>query len=513
MRFACEQCQTKYSIPDERVRGKILKIRCKNCSCLISVSESGVRAARPAESFPNPGLAGLADPGTEGGDSTMIGIEGNFLARPATLPSPSDEDEWHLSIDGSQNGPMQLRDLAQHVLEQAGSSAELFVWKDGFDGWKAVETVPEIQAAVEKVRGGGPRAALSAQAAPRAGGASSAAHADGGEDATQIGTLNLPADLGKLGEDEVQDASMLSLEPDAFEEHLPKKPQPTGKPPMRSAAPPPFKAPPQLGQKPPAPPLKPPPPSGRPAPVPGATPPALAAPPPAAKVAEAVPAAGSLLPAARTAAAEEPNSASAEPSVMSALDFSGPAFTKPQEPPPKPPLPAFWRSKSTLGLALGLLLFAFGGGYLLLTRAGKPIEAKVESSPGAGDAGTSADGGRANGGAMAGLAKPESTSASKKDELAGIKEDEYKALLEAGEDALSKCYAKALKKDDSLAGKVLKAEVEVSAKGKPSEVKLEGPESDGKLGKCVEKAVKKWKFQKGEDKKPYTIRFPLPIKA
>ena len=46
MRFACEQCQTKYTIPDERVRGKILKIRCKNCNCQITISEGGVRTAR-----------------------------------------------------------------------------------------------------------------------------------------------------------------------------------------------------------------------------------------------------------------------------------------------------------------------------------------------------------------------------------------------------------------------------------------------------------------------------------
>ena len=38
------------------------------------------------------------------------------------------------------------------------------------------------------------------------------------------------------------------------------------------------------------------------------------------------------------------------------------------------------------------------------------------------------------------------------------------------------------------------------------------PEGDGdKLGKCVEKAVKKWKFQKGQDKKPYKVRFPLTV--
>jgi predicted Zn finger-like uncharacterized protein len=41
MKFHCDRCKTRYSIADERVRGKILKIRCKNCSAVITVKESG----------------------------------------------------------------------------------------------------------------------------------------------------------------------------------------------------------------------------------------------------------------------------------------------------------------------------------------------------------------------------------------------------------------------------------------------------------------------------------------
>ncbi len=44
MKFLCELCKTRYSIGDDRVRGKILKIRCKNCSNIITVRE-GMAAA------------------------------------------------------------------------------------------------------------------------------------------------------------------------------------------------------------------------------------------------------------------------------------------------------------------------------------------------------------------------------------------------------------------------------------------------------------------------------------
>jgi predicted Zn finger-like uncharacterized protein len=39
MKFVCESCGTKYSIADEKVRRKVLKIRCKNCSNIIVVRE------------------------------------------------------------------------------------------------------------------------------------------------------------------------------------------------------------------------------------------------------------------------------------------------------------------------------------------------------------------------------------------------------------------------------------------------------------------------------------------
>jgi predicted Zn finger-like uncharacterized protein len=39
VKFLCDRCKTRYSIGDERVRGKILKIRCKNCANVITVRE------------------------------------------------------------------------------------------------------------------------------------------------------------------------------------------------------------------------------------------------------------------------------------------------------------------------------------------------------------------------------------------------------------------------------------------------------------------------------------------
>ena len=45
VKFLCDRCKTRYSIGDDRVRGKILKIRCKNCANVITVRE-GMDATR-----------------------------------------------------------------------------------------------------------------------------------------------------------------------------------------------------------------------------------------------------------------------------------------------------------------------------------------------------------------------------------------------------------------------------------------------------------------------------------
>ncbi len=40
MKIACQSCQAKYTIADEKVLGKIVKIRCKKCSATIVINGS-----------------------------------------------------------------------------------------------------------------------------------------------------------------------------------------------------------------------------------------------------------------------------------------------------------------------------------------------------------------------------------------------------------------------------------------------------------------------------------------
>ncbi|MCA9687342.1 MAG: zinc-ribbon domain-containing protein, partial [Myxococcales bacterium] len=77
MRIECDKCAAKYSIADEKVRGKTFKIRCKKCSNVIIVRDKAAAA----------GGAEAADDGAE--------------------PAPSEEPTgWHLAIDGETVGPL-----------------------------------------------------------------------------------------------------------------------------------------------------------------------------------------------------------------------------------------------------------------------------------------------------------------------------------------------------------------------------------------------------------------------
>src|SRR5687767_698985 len=87
MKFQCDRCKTRYSIADDKVRGKVLKIRCKNCSSIITVREGA------AEATPAPELirqaAGLARAAHQPSTSSLE----NAFQRAMQAPIPDFDDE------------------------------------------------------------------------------------------------------------------------------------------------------------------------------------------------------------------------------------------------------------------------------------------------------------------------------------------------------------------------------------------------------------------------------------
>src|SRR5262245_18320326 len=111
MKIVCDSCGTKYSISDDKVRGKVFKIRCKKCSHIIVVRGTSDAAAAPAA--------------VDGG--------------------------WHLVVDGDQVGPIPEAEI-RAKLERGEINGETYVWKEGFADWLKLSAIPEFAGVVGGAR-------------------------------------------------------------------------------------------------------------------------------------------------------------------------------------------------------------------------------------------------------------------------------------------------------------------------------------------------------------------------
>ena len=141
MKFLCDRCKTRYSIGDDRVRGKILKIRCKNCANVITVRE-GMTAEDASSAGPDRNRATTAAP--LGNAAPSNGALASAFANQLTKPPPALEEEWYVSIDGDQSGPFSLSD-AQRWIANKAYDADVHCWSEGFDDWLPVDKVSHFR--------------------------------------------------------------------------------------------------------------------------------------------------------------------------------------------------------------------------------------------------------------------------------------------------------------------------------------------------------------------------------
>ena len=128
MKIVCDACGAKYSIADEKVAGKVFKIRCKKCSNIIVVRGNAeeAAAAAPQEQQPNK-------------DTKVFDYQGYDSPQDAM----GDEGEWHLVIDQEQVGPMTSAEVRQRFA-QGDVDSESYIWKEGFADWERLPDVPEF---------------------------------------------------------------------------------------------------------------------------------------------------------------------------------------------------------------------------------------------------------------------------------------------------------------------------------------------------------------------------------
>jgi len=132
----CDKCNKRYAIADDKVRGKSVKIRCKQCQNLISVQGPPAgAAAASAATIP------VTQP-TLGGGVSATGSpweEERTRAMPAMDLSPT----WFAMVKGKQIGPLTVRDLELRV-KTGEVSLRTYLWKQGMADWKRASDVPEV---------------------------------------------------------------------------------------------------------------------------------------------------------------------------------------------------------------------------------------------------------------------------------------------------------------------------------------------------------------------------------
>jgi predicted Zn finger-like uncharacterized protein len=135
MKIVCDACSAKYSISDDKVQGKVYKIRCKKCSNIIVVrgTAGAAAAAEPSQSEKDTRVFDYGYDESSGGESV-----------------------WHVVVDQDQVGPLTAAEVRQRF-QAKQIDAETYIWKEGFADWLPLNQVDTFAALL----GGGEGAAAS----------------------------------------------------------------------------------------------------------------------------------------------------------------------------------------------------------------------------------------------------------------------------------------------------------------------------------------------------------------
>lgn len=134
MKIQCQSCQAKYTIADEKVLGKVVKIRCKKCSSTIVINGNEQAAS--------------ADAGGVGTDVFDYASGSN--------------EPWTVNVADGDQRTMTIEELVAEY--KAGVvNDETYCWKDGMADWLPLREVEQIASAVK----GGPKMAEEVSVSPQ----------------------------------------------------------------------------------------------------------------------------------------------------------------------------------------------------------------------------------------------------------------------------------------------------------------------------------------------------------
>jgi predicted Zn finger-like uncharacterized protein len=169
LNFSCDHCGRKYSIADDRVGDKGVKIRCKHCQNVILVKPPPVIGAEEStrmvslDELERGGVAAPRSSPAGGSKKASSRAQRTEVAPAPTAPTsssssgaspwegeatravvaPDPNAQWFAMVKGQQVGPFDLRGLSGKV-KTFEVSLKTFVWREGMDDWKRAEELPEL---------------------------------------------------------------------------------------------------------------------------------------------------------------------------------------------------------------------------------------------------------------------------------------------------------------------------------------------------------------------------------
>ncbi len=202
MRFICDNCHAKYSIAEQKVRNKVLKIRCKRCSHVIVVrdpeaqkevdipasaapssaihpilSSASLESMVPASSFQTrneapPSSASVTfasvdrvstkpatsaqlsiqqDAGEQRSERTMVArISADWFRQ--IREEKNEQPTWFYALHNAPVGPVTLSDLQTAVVRGEVHEQDL-IWNAGWPNWRPASEALEVRPAFLRARG------------------------------------------------------------------------------------------------------------------------------------------------------------------------------------------------------------------------------------------------------------------------------------------------------------------------------------------------------------------------
>ena len=119
MKIQCQSCQAKYTIADEKVLGKVVKIRCKKCSSTIVINGNDQAA------------------GDAGGDQNAF-----------DYASGGGGDQWTVNVADGDQRTMTAQEIAAEY-KTGTVNDETYCWKDGMADWLPLREIEQLYGAMK----------------------------------------------------------------------------------------------------------------------------------------------------------------------------------------------------------------------------------------------------------------------------------------------------------------------------------------------------------------------------